>query len=187
MRVFPPGAIDRWLVTTATGAMLVATPLMAQTAATQNTAAPSTAAAPNPITHEGFLSPPAEIAKTVLAPRHLNVTLSNPSPDRKYFLKAQSEGMPTMAVFAKPHYYLGGVQVDHRANRARSLTTRGSSGFSVIDWESGRTTNIELPRGATATNPAWSRDGREIAYFAHFDNATHIYIENGRASCGKKQ
>jgi dipeptidyl aminopeptidase/acylaminoacyl peptidase len=142
-------------------------------------------AATNAITHEGFLAPPDEIAKVVLAPRHLNVSLSNPSPDRKYFLKAQSEGMPTMAVFAKPHYYLGGVQVDHRANRARSLTTRGSSGFSVIDWESGRTTNIELPRSATATSPAWSRDGREIAYLAHFDNATHIYIAN--AATGKSR
>src|SRR5688500_2274704 len=86
--------------------------------------------------------------------------------------------MPTMAIFAKPHYYLGGVQVDHRANRARSLTTRAGTGFSVIDWESGRSINIELPKGATATNPVWSRDGREIAYFAHFDNATHIYIAN---------
>src|SRR5687767_9123469 len=178
MGVFPPRAIDRWFLTTAASAMLVTAPLMAQTAATQNAAAPSTAAAPNPITHEGFLSPPDEIAKTVLAPRHLNVTLSNPSPDRKFFIKAQSEGMPTMAIFAKPHYYLGGVQVDHRANRARALTTRAGTGFSVIDWESGRSINIELPKGATATNPVWSRDGREIAYFAHFDNATHIYIAN---------
>src|SRR5687768_11911837 len=120
MRVFPPRATDRCFLTTAVAALLVAVPGLAQSTATQNSAAPSTAAAPNPITHEGFQSPPAEIASTVLAPRHLNVTLSNPSPDRKYFIKAQSEGMPTMAIFAKPHYYLGGIQVDHRANRARS-------------------------------------------------------------------
>jgi dipeptidyl aminopeptidase/acylaminoacyl peptidase len=175
MRVCSSRAIDRWLLGTAVAVLLVASPAAAQ----QNSAAP------NPITHEGFLSPPEEIAKTVLAPRHLNVTLSNPSPDRKYFIKAQSEGMPTMAVFAKPHYYLGGVQVDHRANRARSLTTRAGSGFSIIDWESGKSTNIELPRGATATNPLWSRDGREVAYFAHFDNATHIYIAN--AATGKSR
>jgi dipeptidyl aminopeptidase/acylaminoacyl peptidase len=183
MRVFPPRAADRWLLRTATAALLVGTPVLAQ-----NAAAPSptqNGATPNPITYEGFLSPPAEIAKTVLAPRHLNVTLSNPSPDRKFFIKAQSEGMPTMAIFAKPHYYLGGVQVDHRANRARSLTTRAGTGFSVIDWETGKSVSVELPRGATATNPVWSRDGREIAYFAHFDNATHIYIAN--ATTGKSR
>ena len=183
MRASPPRATDRWFVPVALATFVSAGQLSAQ-ANTQAATTPSSAVV-NPITHEGFLSPPEEIAKTVLAPRHLNVSLTNPSPDRKYFLKAQSEGMPTMAVFAKPHYYLGGVQVDHRANRARSLTTRGNSGFSVIDWESGRTTRIELPRGATATNPAWSRDGREIAYFAHFDNATHIYIAN--AATGKSR
>ncbi len=167
-RVPAPRAVGRWLMTTAAVALLAGSSAAAQ----QN------AAAPNPITHEGFLSPPDEIARTVLAPRHLNVTLSNPSPDRKFFIKAQSEGMPTMAIFAKPHYYLGGVQVDHRANRARSLTTRAGSGFAIIDWESGKSVNIELPKGATATNPVWSRDGREVAYFAHFDNATHIHVAN---------
>ena len=189
MRAISPCAIDRWFLRVAVAAVVVAPSVGAQTnAVTTAPPAPANNAAKaeiNPITHEGFLAPPDEIAKVVLAPRHLNVSLTNPSPDRKYFLKAQSEGMPSMAVFAKPHYYLGGVQVDHRANRARSLTTRGSSGFSVIDWESGKTTNIELPRGATATNPAWSRDGREIAYFAHFDNATHIYIAS--ATTGKSR
>ena len=189
MRAIASCAIDRWFLRVAAAVLVVAPSLGAQTSAVTTTAPASptkTAKAEfNPITHEGFLAPPDEIAKVVLAPRHLNVSLTNPSPDRKFFLKAQSEGMPTMAVFAKPHYYLGGVQVDHRANRARALTTRGSSGFSVIDWESGKTTAIELPRGATATNPAWSRDGREIAYFAHFDNATHIYIAN--ASTGKSR
>ena len=188
MRAFAPCAFDRWFLNVAVAALVVAPAGAQSNAATTASPAPANTAARaeiNPITHEGFLAPPDEIAKVVLAPRHLNVSLSNPSPDRKYFLKAQSEGMPTMAVFAKPHYYLGGVQVDHRANRARSLTTRGSSGFSVIDWETGRTTNIELPRGAKATNPAWSRDGREIAYFAHFDNATHIYIAN--AATGKSR
>ena len=188
MRAISPRAIDRWFLSVAAAALVAAPPARAQTNAAP-AAAPATASAAaaeiNPITHEGFLSPPDEIAKVVLAPRHLNVSLTNPSPDRKYFLKAESEGMPTMAVFAKPHYYLGGVQIDHRANRARSLTTRGSSGFSVIDWETGRTTKIELPRGARATNPAWSRDGREVAYFAHFDNATHIYIAN--AATGKSR
>ena len=189
MRAISPCAIDRWFLTLAAAAMVGAPSAGAQANAAAAASSATTDAAANgginPITHEGFLAPPDEIAKVVLAPRHLNVSLTNPSPDRKYFLKAQSEGMPTMAVFAKPHYYLGGVQVDHRANRARSLTTRGSSGFSVIDWESGRTTNIELPRGARASNPAWSRDGREIAYFAHFDNATHIYIAN--AATGKSR
>ena len=44
------------------------------------------------------------------APRHLNVTLSNPSPDRSRFLHVRSEGLAPVALFAKPFYNLGGVQ-----------------------------------------------------------------------------
>ena len=76
---------------------------------------------------------PDEIAKVVLAPRHLNVSLTNPSPDRKYFLKAQSEGMPTMAVFAKPHYYLGGVQVVD--DDGDVLTTLSHRHHEVLDGD----------------------------------------------------
>ena len=41
----------------------------------------------------------AEIARLVTAPRHLNISLSQPSPDRKYFLKEQSEGLPSVTSF----------------------------------------------------------------------------------------
>src|SRR5215204_6253956 len=35
------------------------------------------------LTHEGYVMPPAELAAAVLAPREMNLTLTNPSPDRK--------------------------------------------------------------------------------------------------------
>src|SRR5258706_14521527 len=60
---------------------------------------------------ETYQVPPAEIARLVTAPRHLNISLSQPSPDRRFFLKEQSEGLPSVTSFGKPHYYFGGVQV----------------------------------------------------------------------------
>lgn len=128
------------------------------------------------LSEEGWAKPPEPIAKAVVAPRHLNVTLSNPSPDRRYFLKQQSDGLPTMALFARQHLWLGGLQVDPRANRTRTFSTRGSAGLSLIEWETGRTTEVQVPRGATVTGPRWSRDGRSLAFFANFDDATHIYV-----------
>ena len=133
---------------------------------------------------EGYVRPPAEVEKAVLAPRHLNVSLSNQSPNRKYFLKTQSEGLPSIVSFAKPHYFLGGVQVDPRANRARSFTTRGAAGFDIIEWESGRSTPVQIPRGAQVGAPEWSPDGSQLAFFAHFDDATHVFVADaatGRA------
>lgn len=128
------------------------------------------------LTTERYLTPPPAIAEAVLAPRYGNVTLSNPSPDGRYFLEVESEGLPSLATFARPHYYLGGLQVDPRANRTRSLTTRSAAGFDLIAWENRRTVEVQVPAGATASNPQWSPDGARLAFFVHFDDATYLYV-----------
>ncbi|MDA1080535.1 MAG: hypothetical protein O2973_02485, partial [Gemmatimonadetes bacterium] len=125
---------------------------------------------------EGYQLPPAEIAKLVTAPRHLNIALNQPSPDRTTFLKQESEGLPSVQEFGKPHNYYGGLQVDPMANRARTLTTRGSKGLSLIDAVTGKSTSIEIPKGATVSSPTWSPDGRQLAYIANFAAASHAYV-----------
>jgi dipeptidyl aminopeptidase/acylaminoacyl peptidase len=125
---------------------------------------------------EGWARPPEPIARAVMAPRHENVTLSNPSPDQRYFLRQESEGLPTMASFAREHLWFGGLQVDPKANRVRTFSTRGSTGMSVTEWATGRTINVQVPRGATVSGARWSPDGSKVAYFANFDDATHIYV-----------
>src|SRR5438270_363450 len=72
---------------------------------------------------ETYVKPPSIVERIVTAPRN-NVTFTNPSPDRRYFLKTESEGLPSIEAFGKPHYRLGGVEIDFKANRARALTTR---------------------------------------------------------------
>ncbi|MGH7449188.1 MAG: S9 family peptidase [Longimicrobiales bacterium] len=138
--------------------------------------APTAALAQSPLAAEGWTRPPEPIARAVLAPRHENVTLRNASPDQRYFLHEKSGGLPSMASFAREHLWLGGLQVDPRANRARTFTTRGAAGLSVVDSESGRTIEVHVPRGATVSSPTWSPDGRRIAYFANTDDATHIHV-----------
>ncbi|HSA57348.1 MAG TPA: prolyl oligopeptidase family serine peptidase [Gemmatimonadaceae bacterium] len=126
--------------------------------------------------NESYVRPPEVIERLVTAPRHLNVSLSQPSPDRRHFLKQQSEGLPSVAAFGKPHLYFAGLQVDPAANRARSLTTRGAAGLELIDATTGRSTTIETPKNATVSSPAWSPDGRRLAYIANFETASHIYV-----------
>lgn len=137
------------------------------------------------ITRETFGAPPPEIAKHVLAPRALNVSVSgnSASPDRQRFLLQRSTGYPTMEQFAREHVYLGGIQVDTRANRARAMTTRGSNELEVFDARTGNRTRIQLPQGATASGATWSPDGRMIAFIANFADASHLYVAdagNGR-------
>ena len=132
---------------------------------------------------ESYVRPPEAIARLVTAPRHLNVTLTLPSPDRRWFIRERSEGMTDVTRFGKPHYYFAGLQVDHQANRARSLTTRSAAGLELIDATSGRVVVIETPAGASVSNPAWSPDGKQLGFIAHFESASHVFVAD--ASTGK--
>ncbi len=128
------------------------------------------------IKQERFAAPPDAIAEAVLAPRYLNVTLTNPSPDKRWFLNEIGDGPVTMDVFSKPFHELGGVFVDYAANRSRTLTTRNNVGIELISAEDGSTVRVEVPGGARVSNATWSPDGRRLAFFAHFDDATHIFV-----------
>lgn len=125
---------------------------------------------------ESYVRPPEVIQKLVTAPRHLNVLLTQPSPDRRYFLKEQSEGLPSVNAFGKPHLYFAGLQVDPAANRARALTTRGAVGLALIDATTGASTTIETPKNATVSATSWSPDGKQLAYIANFETASHLFV-----------
>ena len=172
-----PKGLGRWHLAAA-ALIAVAAPLRAQDVAQQG-------ALKEILAKETFIRPPAAIEKIVTAPWQQNVTLSNQSPDHKHFLKLESEGMPSVQQFGKAHYYLGGLQVDYKANRARTLTTRGAAGLEIIDGSTGQSRAIETPKGATVSSPKWSPDGSEIAYLANFDDATHVYVAD--AATGKSR
>lgn len=163
-----PGALLAVVVSFAPVAVRAQAAADAQT--TQTTAPPAI------LTRESYVHPSAEIERIVTAPWYRNVTLTDQSPDRRHFLVLRTEGMPSVQQLGKPHYYLAGLQVDYRANRARTLTTRGASGLELIDATTGRSRTIEIPRGATVSSPTWSPDGAQIAYVASFDDASQVYV-----------
>ena len=128
------------------------------------------------LTKETYVAPPSSIARLVSAPRQNQAPLTDLSPDRRYFLRTITDGLPSVQVFGKPHYYFAGLQVDYQANRARSLTNRGATSLALVEATTGKVTTIEAPKGATIASPAWSPDGSRIAYLADFDNATKLYV-----------
>ena len=124
---------------------------------------------------EGYVVPAPEIAKLVTATRNSS-SLGVQSPDRTHFVRGETDGLPTLADFARPHHYFAGLQVDPAASRARSLTTRGSTRLSVVNARTGTSRTIAIPAGARVTSPVWSPDGRQLAYVANFPGASQVYV-----------
>ena len=73
-----------------------------------------------------YQTPPKDLADAVLAPRYLNVSLTNASPDKKWFVDEIGDGPVVMKTFSKPFHELGGQFIDFKANRARALTIRNN-------------------------------------------------------------
>jgi dipeptidyl aminopeptidase/acylaminoacyl peptidase len=134
----------------------------------------------NPDFNESYLTPPQSIAEEVLAPRHENVTLSNLSPGGDYFLNRVGSGISPLSAYAKPYYNIAGLQIDHIGNRHRSLTTQNPTvGLELINPADGSVVReIEVPRGVTITQTAWSPDGSKLAWMGHSRNASHLYVSD---------
>jgi dipeptidyl aminopeptidase/acylaminoacyl peptidase len=137
------------------------------------------------IKQESYATPPKELADAVLTPRYLNVTLGNLSPDKKWFLDEIGDGPVPMKTFSKPFHELGGVFVDFKANRARALTIRNNVGIQVISAADGSKRPIQTPAGARVSGAVWSPDGATIAYLAHTEDATHVWLAD--AATGKSR
>jgi hypothetical protein len=125
---------------------------------------------------KGYQDPPEVLRNFVLAPRHENVSFSNLSPDRTWFMSLKGDGLTPVERMGRPYKNLGGVVVDLVANRSRSLTTGGSVGIELRPAGGGTVRNIPIPANSRVSGARWSSDGKKIAYLAHFPDATHIYI-----------
>lgn len=124
---------------------------------------------------EGWVRPPANVERIILAPR-TDISFNTPSPDRKWFVRLVGLDRGRVADYGKPHIYLAGVIVDHRANRSRQLTTRTDTAIVLVDPRSGEQKTIPAPKGARIASPAWSPTGTHLAYIANFDDASHVYV-----------
>jgi dipeptidyl aminopeptidase/acylaminoacyl peptidase len=128
------------------------------------------------INQEGYVAPPKEIADAVLAKRYLNVSLTNLSPDKKWSLFQVGDGPVVMKTFSKPFDELGGLFIDFKANRVRTLTISNGVGIDVISTTDGTRKSIALPAGTRVSNPTWTPDGKNIAFFVHADTGTTIWF-----------
>ncbi len=139
--------------------------------------ASNAAAAEDPITAERYLTPPPLVEKLVTTERDRNFMFTAPNPgSREWFSRPVSDGLPALALLGKPYHNLGGFQVDRVASRSRSLTTRSNAGIELRNAQTGAVVTVDVPKGARVGPSAWSPDGSTLAFYALFENATHIYL-----------
>ena len=135
---------------------------------------------------KSFVNPPNNISDAVLAPRYLNVTLSDVSANKLWFLHEISDGPVTMDRFSKDFDELGGQFFDYSANRHRNLTIRSNVGIDIISASDGSKTSLQIPTGSRVSNATFSPDGSKVAFFVHNPDGTHIYIGNPETGDTKK-
>ncbi len=125
---------------------------------------------------ETFVKPPAVVERIVMAPR-VDISFDNPSPDRRWFLRTSGPDRGDIKDYGKAHLWIGGLQVDTAANRARSLTTSTTRALTLVDPRSGATRTLAAPRGAQSISaPTWSPSGTHVAFIANFERASHAYV-----------
>ena len=61
---------------------------------------------------ESYLAPPPEVLAAVMATQDQPLRLASQSPTGELFLRAVSDGFPTLARFAKESYDLGQFMID---------------------------------------------------------------------------
>src|SRR5690606_8925261 len=127
------------------------------------------------IRSEQFVVPPDPVAAAVLAPRHLNVSLTEASPDKRFFIHQVGDGPVGMETFSKPFDELGSLFIDFQANRNRSFTIRSFTA-SEIDGTDGSRVAVQLPQGARVSDATWSPDWARIAFFLHTADAPHFWV-----------
>ncbi len=131
---------------------------------------------------ETYVHPPADLERIIMTPR-TDISFTQPSPYRTWFLRTPCADSGDIDDYGKAHIYLGGVQIDTKANRARVLTTSQHHGLTLIDPRTMATKTIETPKGASISSWVWSPSGSQLAYIANFDDASQIFVAD--AATGK--
>ena len=56
------------------------------------------------------------------------------------------------------------------------MTTTTRTGLTLVNPPTGATKVLEVPKGATISSPIWSPLGTQVAYIAHFDLESHVFL-----------
>ena len=120
---------------------------------------------------ERYKLPPKEIIDIVDAPPTPRVSMS---PSRDLMLLIDYEAMPSIAYVSQPMLRIAGTRITP-ANNSRQVLSF-NTGLTLKGVRDGAVRKISLPAGARFTSPAWSADGKRIAFARYLDKGAELWV-----------
>lgn len=138
------------------------------------------AAASAAIAQEPYKTPPKEVVDIVTAPPTPMVSMS---PAGGMMALIDRESMPTIAYISEPILRIAGMRITPAYNSRQVLSF--STGLSLKDMKTSAVRKVELPEGVKFTYPAWSPDGRTIAFLRYVDGGVELWTVDVAAGTAK--
>lgn len=121
----------------------------------------------------GYHKAPSAIAKILAAPPTSGVLVS---ADHRALAILGRENLPSIAKMSKPILRLAGYRIDPATNGQAEVRVQWLNALSFKDLATGRTVDVKLPAGARFSNPAWSPDGRSLAFVMQESNGLTLWL-----------
>ena len=145
---------------------LLATPLTAQ--------APPDSLLPATI-QPGYVLPPSPVQDLFAADPNY-ATLDHLSPDGDHFVIPLSTELSTLEEVGEETLRLAMLEIRASTDRLWHLDTYGLYGLRFYSLSERSFTDVDLPDGIYISDLTWSPDGSQLAFLAHLDNVTQVWI-----------
>ena len=103
-------------------------------------------------------------------------TLDRVSPDGDHFVVPLSTELSTLAEVGEETLRLGMLEIRARTDRPWHLDIYGLYGFRFYSLSARAFTDVALPEGTFVSDLTWSPDGARLAFLAHLDARTEVWI-----------
>jgi len=123
----------------------------------------------------GYNLPPGPVAELFATDPNF-ATLNHISPDGDHFVIPLSTELSTLEEVGEETLRLGMLEIRPRTDRPWHLDLYGLYGLRFYSLSTRSQTDVDLPDGVYISDLMWSPDGSQLAFLAHLDDATQVWI-----------
>ena len=123
----------------------------------------------------GYILPPDPVVDLFATDPNF-ATLNHMSPDGNHFVIPLSTELSTLEEVGEETLRLGMLEIRARTDRPWHLDIYGQYGLRFYSLSERAFTDVELPDGIHISDLMWSPDGSQLAFLAHLEDATRVWI-----------